>query len=173
VIAATNANIQQMVTQGVFRQDLLYRLNTVEIVLPPLRERTADILIMAEHFLSKFCDKYQKSALTLTPQAKSLIQQYSWPGNIRELSHMMERAVVLSSGTEVNEQHLSINTPTESSAHDNGHNITVELSDSLADIEKRVIADRIAHYKGNMIDVAKSLGLSRSAFYRRIDKYEL
>jgi len=172
IIAATNANIDSLIQQGLFRQDLLYRLNTVEIALPPLRARKDDILPMARHFLTQFAHKYQKPLLTLSPSAESALIQYDWPGNIRELNHMIERAVVLTTTDIIDTAQLAISV--------SGINNTVELDTSVEDteqpleaLEKEIIKRRIQHCNGNMNNAAKSLGLSRSAFYRRIDKYQL
>jgi DNA-binding NtrC family response regulator len=173
VIAATNANIEQLVRDGEFRQDLLYRLNTVEIVLPSLKQREADILPLANLFLTSFAKKYHKLGLFLSDEAQQKMLSYEWPGNIRELNHMVERAVVLSAGKEITVQHLSIvNSASDKKKSNDGEEV-FHSDLSLDVIEKQIIAKRIDIFKGNMLEVAKSLGLSRSAFYRRIDKYKL
>ena len=174
IISATNANIEHMITDGLFRQDLLYRLNTIEIELPPLRERAADIVPMANQFLTKFANKYQKSDIVLSALAQSALMNYQWPGNVRELSHMMERAVVLTPSDQIDVTHLGIvaqNNSSQQIAETVTSAENMELS--LDEIEKEVIRKRIQYHSGNMNCVAKSLGLSRSAFYRRIDKYQL
>ncbi len=173
VIAATNANITELVADGAFRQDLLYRLNTVEILLPALKQRQADILPMATLFLDKFANKYQKKSLYLSDGAKQALLDYAWPGNIRELNHMIERAVVLSGQHEISVEHLSITNQPLLNETSPEINESVDYNLPLEAIEKEVINKRIEFFKGNMLEVAKSLGLSRSAFYRRIDKYKL
>ena len=175
IISATNAEIEQLIIKGLFRQDLLYRLNTMEIVLPPLRERQADIVPMANYFLNKFSLKYQKHDLVLSQFAQDALFNYQWPGNIRELSHMIERAVVLTSNSQVGAEHLGIASSTNQQQVTQSADIAASFDSelSLDDIEKEVIRKRIQHHNGNMNFVAKSLGLSRSAFYRRIDKYQL
>lgn len=181
IISATNANISQMIADGSFRQDLYYRLNSIEIKLPPLRERHDDIVPLAENFLAKFSAKYQKGdAMNFSSSAISALKQYQWPGNIRELSHMIERGVILSSESQISAELLAITLETASSSdvHINQGLINVAgVSEdqllSLEAIEQKIIRQRIQHFQGNMQETAKSLGLSRSAFYRRIDKYQL
>jgi len=175
IIAATNANIEQFVKEGLFRQDLLYRLNTVVLELPPLRQRIDDIVPMAEHFLNKFSCKYQRHGLFFSAAAQAELIAYQWPGNIRELNHMIERAVVLSTDHEICLTQLALSAKashvaTNAQGEDDYSN---DLEQTLDDIESDVIKRRLQRHGGNMVDVAKSLGLSRSAFYRRIDKYNL
>jgi len=175
IIAATNANIEQFVKDGLFRQDLLYRLNTVVLELPPLRQRLDDIVPMAEYFLEKFSRKYQRQGLYFSAAAKAELIAYQWPGNIRELNHMIERAVVLSTAPEICLTQLVL-TPkaAEVTVNQQGQDdYSDELERTLDDIESEIIQKRLQRHGGNMVDVAKSLGLSRSAFYRRIDKYNL
>jgi len=173
IIAATNADIDKQVQTGEFRQDLLYRLNTVEIVLPPLRERGEDILPMAEHFLTQFAEKYNKTALYLSEKAIAALQKYAWPGNIRELNHMIERSVVLCIGNEIGLEQLALSVMPSNDVEQEMVSYDEERKQTLEQLEKGIIERRLQFLKGNMLDVAKSLGLSRSAFYRRIDKYKL
>ena len=175
IIAATNANIEQFVKDGLFRQDLLYRLNTVVLELPPLRQRLDDIVPMAEYFLDKFSKKYQRNDLYFSAAATTELITYQWPGNIRELNHMIERAVVLSTEQEICLTQLVL-TPKAADVAINKQGLddySDELERTLDDIESEIIQRRLQRHGGNMVDVAKSLGLSRSAFYRRIDKYNL
>jgi DNA-binding NtrC family response regulator len=175
VIAATNANIEALIKAGTFRQDLLYRLNTVVLKLPSLRERIDDIIPMANHFLNVFSEKYHKQHLFFSEKALTALLTYQWPGNIRELNHMIERSVVLSTGEEICLAQLAL-TPLENNSQNSQHNIddySDDLERTLDDIDSEVIQRRLQRHGGNMVDVAKSLGLSRSAFYRRIDKYNL
>jgi len=175
IISATNANIEQRVKEGEFRQDLLYRLNTVVLELPPLRQRIDDILPMAEHFLDKYSRKYQRYQLFFSAAAQTELVAYPWPGNIRELNHMIERAVVLSVGKEICIAQLALTSKERQSVtvKQERDDYSDDLERTLDDIESEIIQQRLQRHAGNMVDVAKSLGLSRSAFYRRIDKYNL
>jgi len=175
IISATNANIEQLVKSGGFRQDLLYRLNTVVLELPPLRRRVDDIVPMAEHFLEKYSRKYQRHPLFFSATAQKELVAYQWPGNIRELNHMIERAVVLSVGKEICLAQLALTSKDNQSviAKPERDDYSDDLERTLDDIESEIIQQRLQRHAGNMVDVAKSLGLSRSAFYRRIDKYNL
>ena len=175
VIAATNADIEALIKAGGFRQDLLYRLNTIVLKLPSLRERIDDIIPMANHFLAVFSDKYQKQNLFFSESAITALLAYQWPGNIRELNHMIERAVVLSVDEEICLAQLAL-TPLENNSQNRQQNVddySNDLERTLDEIDSEVIQRRLQRHSGNMVDVAKSLGLSRSAFYRRIDKYNL
>lgn len=173
IISATNANIEQLIEAGHFRQDLFYRLNSVEIRLPPLRERVDDILPMANYFLNIFINKYNKPKMVFSDTAISALKQYHWPGNIRELNHMIERAIVLTSNQIIDVEQLAI----VNTSNDNQTIISEvdenEFDQPLEALEKGIIQRRIQHCGGNMINTAKSLGLSRSSFYRRIDKHNL
>jgi len=176
IIAATNADIESLVNDGLFRQDLLYRLNTIEIRLPPLRERKGDILPMAEMYLQRYGQKYNKNNLSFSEDAIEQLEHYDWPGNIRELNHMIERAVVLVQTCVISTVQLAINIETSPKNTKNSavnHDVESESNQPLAELEKAIILRRIQHNQGNMINTAKSLGLSRSAFYRRIEKYQL
>lgn len=175
IIAATNANIEQFVKEGLFRQDLLYRLNTVVLELPPLRQRIDDIVPMAEYFLDKFSRKYQRPGLYFSTAAKTELIAYQWPGNIRELNHMIERAVVLSTDQEICLTQLALSPKVSDLAisKQDLDDYSDDLERTLDDLESEIIQRRLQRHGGNMVDVAKSLGLSRSAFYRRIDKYNL
>jgi DNA-binding NtrC family response regulator len=175
VIAATNADIEALIKAGQFRQDLLYRLNTVVLRLPSLRERIDDIMPMADHFLTVFAEKYHKQALFFSAQAITALLAYQWPGNIRELNHMIERAVVLSTDKEICLAQLAL-TSIENSSPTKPQNVDDHADDlerTLDEIDREIIQRRLQRHGGNMVDVATSLGLSRSAFYRRIDKYNL
>ncbi|KGJ88035.1 sigma-54-dependent transcriptional regulator [Thalassotalea sp. ND16A] len=180
VIAATNANIEEMISQQQFRQDLFFRLNTFEIQLPPLRHRLADIKPLAESFLAGFKAKYHKPELTISAEAIAAMQSYAWPGNIRELSHMLERAVILTTNNHIEPQHLGLqagnlvhDVTADNAQQQNQQQPEWDVDKTLDELEQKIICARIKHCKGNMQNAAKSLGLSRSAFYRRIDKYQL
>jgi DNA-binding NtrC family response regulator len=174
VISATNGDLAQMVADKSFRQDLLYRLNTFVVEIPPLKSRTEDIVPMAENFIAKSAARYNKTAPILSTQAKQQLLAYSWPGNVRELSHTLERATLLAED-EIFSEHLML-------AEITGHEVapSVELTTegfaevlTMEEIEKKVIEQRLRLNKGNAMDAAKSLAMSRSAFYRRLDKFGL
>ncbi len=163
VISATNAILDDEVAAGRFRQDLLFRLNTVEIELPPLRERRQDIPALGTHFLARYAERYRKPAKTFDPSAMQAMLEYTWPGNVRELDHAVERAVLLSSGESIKVSDLSLRAPRES---------TQRLEElSLEEVESLLIRKAIDRYGGNISQAAEALGLSRSALYRRLQKY--
>ncbi|MDN3670179.1 sigma-54 dependent transcriptional regulator [Echinicola jeungdonensis] len=168
LICATNLNVHDMVMKGTFRQDLLYRVNTVEIFLPPLRERKDDIPLLADHFLKIYSKKYRKNFDGLTPGALQLLQHYPWPGNIRELQHAIERAIIMAEGNELDSRDfffLSSKPITEKVSTPNSLN--------LDEVEKNVIQKAIDKNGGNISKAAKELGLTRASLYRRLEKYGL
>lgn len=164
LISATNANLQDLVTQQLFRQDLLYRLNTLVITLPPLRERIDDVAPLANGFISKFCQKYQKPMLTLSATALTQLKQHQWPGNIRELSHVIERAVLLATTNEITEAQLQLMTST------NAPSVVLQ---PLEQAEKQLIEKAMAVTDGQVVEAAKLLEISRNALYRRLEKFEI
>lgn len=171
LISATNDNLSNAVTEGRFRQDLLYRINTVEISLPPLRERKTDIPLLVNYYLDYFCRKYERD-LKVTPETISKLSEYNWPGNVRELSHMIERAVILSDSSVLD---MGLVLPSNSNIeHKENHRL---LSDNncfdLEVVEKQTIRDALKHFQGNVSHAANALGLTRGALYRRLDKYGL
>lgn len=170
IISATNADISQMVTDKTFRMDLLYRLNTMELKIPSLHQRTEDIPLLAERFILKFCEKYQKPPARLTANAIDTLCRYEWPGNIRELSHVIERMVLMNTNESIEPKQLML--PNMKNTEPDSESLQVS-NQTMDDIEKQVIKDRLNQFKGNAIDAAKSLGLSRSAFYRRLEKYQI
>ncbi len=163
LICATNMPIHQMVHENGFRQDLLYRINTVELEVPPLRKRKEDIPILAKRFLEKFAHKYHKGALNISERAMDQLCDYSWPGNIRELEHTIERAVILSEGKEID--HLGLH-------HGNGQ-VDEPVGLNLEEMEKHYINKALDKYRGNISRAAKDLGLTRAALYRRMEKHGL
>ncbi len=163
IISATNADLNQEVAAGRFRQDLLFRLNTVEIQLPALRDRRQDIPPLATYFLSRYAERYRKPVKTFDPPAMQAMLEYSWPGNVRELDHAVERAVLLSSGEAVRSSDLSLKAPQA------GTQRLEELS--LEEVESLLIRKAVDRYGGNISQAAEALGLSRSALYRRLQKY--
>jgi len=174
VISATNSDLQQMVKEKSFRQDLLFRLNTFVVEIPPLRVRLDDILPMAEAFIVKCAARYNKAVPKLSGQAEQQLLSYQWPGNVRELSHTIERATLLASD-EILPEHLMlvdvVNEPAQETLSIEHYAFEDEMT--MDDIEKLVIEQRLKLNKGNASDAAKSLAMSRSAFYRRLDKFGL
>jgi len=167
IVSATNANLTELVQQGAFRQDLLYRLNTVEIVVPPLRERLADILPLAQNFLRTHADKYRLALPELSSAALCALQQYPWPGNIRELSHVMERALFLCQQTLIDVADLNLPVAGR-------HAGQIDFQQATLDqIEKEVLLQRMQRCQHTPDEIAESLGLSRSAYYRRLEKFGL
>lgn len=165
LISATNANLTQLVTDGAFRQDLLYRLNTLVITIPPLRERLADIRLLADNFIAKFSQKYHKGHLTLTNSALTKLTQHNWPGNIRELSHVIERAVLLATHSEIADSQLLLE-----NANNEQHQIVLQ---PLEIAEQQLVEKAMSVTQGNVIEAAKILDISRNALYRRLDKFAI
>lgn len=178
VIAATNVAKDQLSNELRFRQDLLFRLNTVEICLPSLRERSEDVVLIATHFIKLYGKKYGKSELTLSPEAIEKITGYTWPGNIRALRHAVERAVILTDhqGLQAHDFHLETHSLTPAThisqaPIDLREEGTSELN--LEKLEKQAIAQALKKHKYNISHTAKELGLTRAALYRRMEKHGL
>jgi DNA-binding NtrC family response regulator len=166
VLAATNVEINAEVAAGRFRQDLLFRLNTIEIHLPPLRERSQDIELLAHHFLRVYSQRYRKKTSGFDPAALQSLREHPWPGNVRELDHAIERAVLLSQEPLIRAADLGLR-PASSAG-------SVRLEEMpLEEVEKHLIQRTLARHAGNVSHAASSLGLSRSALYRRLQKYGL
>jgi len=166
VLAATNVDVNVEVGAGRFREDLLFRLNTIEIHLPALRERGADIDLLATHFLRLYADRYRKKIAGFDPGAMQSLREHSWPGNVRELDHAIERAVLLSAGSMIRSGDLALRAPNPTGA--------LRLEDmSLEEVEKHLIQRTLARHGGNVSRAADALGLSRSALYRRLEKFSL
>jgi DNA-binding NtrC family response regulator len=167
VLSATNADLNGEVAQSKFRQDLLFRLNTVEIHLPPLRDRREDIPPLAEHFLRQHSERYRRGIMGFTPQALDALRQHSWPGNVRELDHVVERAVLMSSSSVVTVFDLALQSTPDA-------RVSARLEEmSLEEAERLLITKALARFEGNANRAAEALGLSRSALYRRLQKYGL
>jgi len=165
VISATNADLKAACANGQFREDLLFRLNTVEIHLPPLRERREDIPPLAGHFLARYAARYRRPVHGLDASALQSLLRYAWPGNVRELEHSMERAVLMCRSEEIQAADLGLNAATPS---DHG---LEELS--LEGVESLLVRKALQRYQGNISQAAEALGLSRGALYRRMEKYGL
>jgi DNA-binding NtrC family response regulator len=169
LICATNLPIYEMVKDNKFRQDLLYRINTIEIEIPPLRKRTEDIDLLAEHFLQIYTKKYNKSIHTISEAARKKMIKYSWPGNVRELQHAIERAVIMSNGHILNPEDFFFS-PASQEKSEGG----VQLDEfHLEEVEKILIRKVLQKYNGNITQAANELGLTRSSLYRRLEKYGL
>jgi len=165
IISATNANLKTEVEAGRFRQDLLFRLNTIELRLPPLRERREDIPLLARSSLDQHCRRYRKAISGFEDAAIQVLLNHPWPGNIRELNHAVERGVLMAQGDRIRASDLGLQTaPGEVRPLD-------EMS--LEEVERFLIKKTLARFEGNASKAAETLGLSRSAFYRRLEKYGL
>ncbi len=165
VLSATNIDLQRAVNEGRFREDLLFRLNTIEIQLPPLRERRDDVAPLATHFLRRHASRYAKKLDGFDAAAMRMLLDHSWPGNIRELDHAIERAVLLAAGGSIRPADLALKS---------GGAGPSRIEDlTLEEVEKTLIQKALARFDGNVSQAAKALGLSRSALYRRIAGYGL
>lgn len=167
LLCATNADIHRMVAEGSFRQDLLYRINTVEIQIPPLRERENDILLLAEFFLNRYTKKYRKKTATLNREARNKLLRHTWPGNVRELQHTMERAVIMNDSTTLGAE-IFVFQPLKQTAQKNTNE---ELN--LSKLEKQAIERAMSISEGNLSRAAEYLGITRYALYRKIEKLGL
>jgi DNA-binding NtrC family response regulator len=163
ILSATNATLENDVIAGRFRQDLLFRLNTVEIRLPPLRDRREDIPQLAAHFLTNHARRYRKNAASFDAAAIKALLDHTWPGNVRELDHVVERAVLMSTGTAIGRADLGLQPPAEQRIDDM----------SIEDVEALLINKALTRFGGNVSKAAEALGLSRGALYRRMQRYGL
>ena len=163
-ISATNIDIYKAVENGDFRQDLLYRINTIEIQIPPLRERGNDILLLAEYFLKKFAHKYKKDIHSISAEAKKRMMEYNWPGNVRELQNTIERAVILNSDKILNTKDIVLNSIDKKRQIKDNEILNLEI------LEKNAIEKAIKKSKGNINKAAELLGITRYALYRKLKK---
>ncbi len=168
LICATNVDIHNMVNDNTFRQDLLYRINTVEIKLPPLRDRVSDIPLLANHFLATYAKKYRKEVTSIAPEALTALQKYSWPGNIRELQHAIERAIIMSDNGILEESDFFF---LKGGRQESNEVVSDNLN--LDEVEKNIIQRAINIHDGNISKAAKELGLTRASLYRRLEKHGL
>ncbi|WOK04589.1 sigma-54 dependent transcriptional regulator [Imperialibacter roseus] len=168
LICATNMHLYDMVKKSEFRQDLLYRINTIEINIPPLRDRLDDIPLLAEHYLGQFTKKYNKPIRSLSPSVLKRMQKYSWPGNVRELEHAVERAVIMSRSMVLEADDFFLNQggkePDETAVNLDAYNIE--------EMERILIRKALKRHNGNITQAAQELGLTRSSLYRRMEKYD-
>ena len=167
LICATNANLRQLVGEGSFRQDLLYRINTIEIAIPPLRERGEDILMLADHFQRLYSRKYKKTIKGLSREAGSKLMKYPWPGNVREVEHVLERAVILNEGTVLRPDDF----PLYTASYERKKELDPDLN--LEQAERKIIGRALRQSNGNMSYAAELLGITRFSLYRKIEKFGL
>jgi DNA-binding NtrC family response regulator len=166
ILSATNSDLHAEVTGGRFREDLLFRLNTIEIRIPPLRDRRDDIPLLAAHFLGQYAQRYRKNLTAFESAAIQVLLDHPWPGNVRELDHAIERAVLMAQGATVKASDLALRPGSREGL--------MRLEDmSLEEVEAFLIKKALARYQGNVSQAAGALGLSRSALYRRIQRYGL
>jgi DNA-binding NtrC family response regulator len=165
LISATNKNLLSKVDNQEFREDLLYRINTITLEVPPLRNRGADIILLAEYYLLKYCNKYEKGCLQLSESAKDELMKYAWPGNVRELQHTMEKAVILCEGNNISAIDLNLN----------GHNVATTALEfkTIEEMERQMIINALDKENGNMSSVAKNLGITRQTLYNKLKKFNL
>ena len=166
LICATNADIRQMVEDGNFRQDLLYRINTIEIHISPLRKRGNDIILLADHFLDRYTRKYKKEIHGLTREAKNKLLKYAWPGNVRELQHTIERAVILGDGSMLKPENFLFHTTSKQKKEE-------EVILNLEQLERQAIEKALRISNGNISRAAEYLGITRFALYRKLEKLGL
>ena len=167
LLSATNSDLHAESAEGRFRADLLFRLNTVEIHLPPLRERREDIPLLAGHFLIRWSKRYRRLLSGFVPRALEVMMQYAWPGNVRELDHCIERAVLMARTDKVDIGDLNLTTPRAASAQNSLDDMSLEAVESI------LIRKALARAQGNVSQAAEALGLSRGALYRRMEKYAI
>jgi two-component system, NtrC family, response regulator HydG len=165
LVCATNMPLHQMVKEGKFRQDLLYRINTVEITIPPLCDRVDDIPMLGTHFLNYYAKKYRKEVLSISPAAINKLKKYPWPGNVRELQHSIERAVIMADSPTLQESDFLFNRK--------GSDESSTDSLNLDEVEKAAVVKAIQLHNGNISKAADELGLTRASLYRRMEKYGL
>lgn len=173
IIAATNRNLREMVERKLFREDLFFRLNVYVMALPPLRERQKDILVLAEHFIAYFNQKFGKNFQTFSPEAKAILLEHSWPGNVRELRNLIERITLYEKGTVITKEHLRFLAP---AAPVTSAEISLQLPDNgidLEEMEKSLMLQALRKAKWNKAKAAKLLHLSAPTFYYRLEKYGL
>lgn len=165
IISATNANLGEAVARGDFREDLLYRLNTVELELPPLRDRREDIPLLARHFLGRQAARYGRAIAGFSAGAEAALGSHAWPGNVRELQHSVERAVLMARGSRIRAADLRLR---------GREGDSVELFDvTLAEAERILIRKALDRHDGNVSGAARALGLTRSALYRRLKRMKV
>jgi DNA-binding NtrC family response regulator len=171
VVAATNRNLREMAAAGTFREDLLYRLNLIAVELPPLRARPGDIPLLARHFAADAARRYGRPALQVPPEALRVLETLPWPGNVRQLRQVIERAALVSPRDVLSPEDLRLGVAMESNEAAPGAALPAVGTMTLDEIERAMILKSLEHHAGNVSRVAESLGLSRAALYRRFEKY--
>ena len=170
VLAATNRNLAKLVEEGKFREDLFFRLNVIQITLPPLRKRPEDIPMLAHHFVSEICGENDREIMDITPRAMAILQSYTWPGNVRELRNTIESIVVMSRSKEITPNEIPEKLKQESNA---AQTVTLRSGSTLKDAERELIRLTLISSGGNRAEAARTLGIGRKTLYRKIDEYEL
>ena len=165
IISATNADLAARISEGTFRQDLFYRINTIELHIPPLRERGDDIILLAEHFLSIYAMRYDRKGVRLADDARTKLLNHSWPGNVRELQHSIERSLVLCSSPTLSASDIQITPNTQSAGNEDTRQTL-----NLEELERNAIKRAVSMSNGNLTQAAELLGITRFALYRKIDK---
>lgn len=168
IVSATNANLAARISEGTFRQDLFYRINTIELHIPPLRERGDDIILLAEHFLDIFAMRYDRKGVGLSDDARIKLLKHSWPGNVRELQHCIERSLVLSDSPALSASDIQISSGLQSP--NNGETSDAKMPLNLEELERNAIKRAVSMSNGNLTQAAELLGITRFALYRKIDK---
>ena len=169
LVCATNQPLYDQMDEGTFRQDLLFRINTVEIELPPLRDRGDDVLLLARRFLDEYAAKYDAPVETFTEEAEAALRRYHWPGNVRELKHTVERAVILCETDRIGPDDLRFSAPSPEASTEDARLETLDLDR----LEQAAVRQALSKHGGNVSEAARELGISRRALYRRIEKYGL
>ena len=170
VIAATNRDLEQLVKDGKFREDLYFRLNVIQITLPPLRERPEDIPLLAHHFIKEVCEENGRQIMNVSPRAMAVFQSYPWPGNVREIRNVIESIIVMSRTKEITPKDVPERIRQESNA---AQTVTLRAGSTLKDAERELIRLTLISCGGNRAEAARILGIGRKTLYRKIDEYEL
>jgi DNA-binding NtrC family response regulator len=165
LICATNKNLEEMVSKNLFREDLYYRINTIVIEIPPLRDRGEDIILLAEHFLREYTGKYEKYYLKFSSKTLDKLMKYNWPGNVRELRHTIEKAVILCDSDVLTPDDFHISHPVQQLIH--------QEPSTFAEIEKQAVQTALRNNNGNVLKASKELGLARQTMYNKMQKYNL
>jgi DNA-binding NtrC family response regulator len=166
LICATNKNLEEMVSKNLFREDLFYRINTIVIEIPPLRDRGEDIVLLAEHFLKEYAGKYEKFYLKFSSKTLDKLMKYNWPGNVRELRHTVEKAVILCDADVLTPDDFIISSPAQQM-------LLQEKPSTFAEIEKQAVQIALRNNHGNILKASKELGLARQTLYNKMQKYNL
>ena len=169
IISATNSDLKKLMEENRFREDLYYRLNVIQINVPPLRERIGDITLLITKFIEEFCKENNKPILSISPKAMALLQSYNWPGNVRELRNTIEGIVVMTTGKKILPEHL----PSEITEHSKENVIKIKAGTPLKEAERELIRATLINAKGNRTKAANMLGLGRKTLYRKIEEYGL